>query len=304
MASVSNNEIVYRKVMEEQNQGHKTRKGLFEEIEKELKRPVVSFFTSFNFPVMIEDTDADMIEGIVQNMDLSKGLALIINSPGGSGLAAERIINICRNYSGTGEYWVIVPNKAKSAATMVCFGASKIFMGVTSELGPVDPQMHIHNSNVGIISANILVESYKDLFKRALKEDGNLEPYLQQLANYDEREIKVFESAIGLSTDIAIRSLTSGMLSDLSGEKEEVIKKRLSMFLEPKVKKMHGRPIYRDEAQSCGLIIEKMASDDRLWELVFELYVRTNNFVSTKVAKAIESLNDSFGASMPKKEGD
>ncbi|GAH14065.1 unnamed protein product, partial [marine sediment metagenome] len=44
-------------------------------------------------------------------MDLSKGLALIINSPGGSGLAAERIINVCRSYSGTEEFWAIVPNK-------------------------------------------------------------------------------------------------------------------------------------------------------------------------------------------------
>ena len=52
-------------------------------------------------------------------MDLSKGLALIISSPGGDGLAAERIINVCRHYSETKEYWAVVPNKAKSTARMV-----------------------------------------------------------------------------------------------------------------------------------------------------------------------------------------
>lgn len=64
---------------------------------------------------MIDDADADMLEGILQKLDLTNGLALLISSPGGSGLAAERIINICRNYSVTGEYSAIVPGKAKSA---------------------------------------------------------------------------------------------------------------------------------------------------------------------------------------------
>ena len=46
-------------------------------------------------------------------MDLEKGLILLISSPGGNGLAAERIINICRTYSKTGEYTVIVPGKSE-----------------------------------------------------------------------------------------------------------------------------------------------------------------------------------------------
>lgn len=119
---------VIQQVMTEQNQGHETRKRIFIELEKELKRPVVSFFTSLTFPVMIEDADADMLEGVLQKMDLSSGLVLLISSPGGDGLAAERIINICRSYSKTNDYWTIVPGKAKSAATMICFGASKIIM--------------------------------------------------------------------------------------------------------------------------------------------------------------------------------
>jgi len=55
--------VIIQQVMTEQNQGHETRRRIFVELEKELKRPVVSFFTSFRFPVMIENTDADMLEG-------------------------------------------------------------------------------------------------------------------------------------------------------------------------------------------------------------------------------------------------
>ena len=63
---------------------------------------------------------------MLRSLDLAAGLAVMINSPGGSGLAAERIINVLRSYSGTGEYWAIDPAKAKSAATMVCLGVCRI----------------------------------------------------------------------------------------------------------------------------------------------------------------------------------
>lgn len=48
---------------------------------------------------------------------------------------------MCRSYSGTDEFVAIVAGKAKSAATMICMGSSKIMMAAPSELGPVDPQI-------------------------------------------------------------------------------------------------------------------------------------------------------------------
>lgn len=286
--------LVIQQVMTEQNQGHETRKGIFIELEKELKRPVVSFFTSFKFPIMIEDTDADMLEGVLQKTDLSSGLVLFISSPGGDGLSAERIINVCRSYSKTNDYWVIVPGKAKSAATMICFGASKIIMGATSELGPIDPQLTTSkNGIVRRFSVYNVVESYDDLFSKAVKEKENLQPYLQQLANYDEREIKEFRAALSLSEDIAIRTLSSGMMKGIS---EDDIKKKIKIFLTPERTKTHGRPIYGKEALSCGLGIELKDIKEKFWTLVYELYIRTDNFVSTTAAKCIESKNHSFVA--------
>lgn len=294
-----NIEPVIQQIMTEQNQGHETRKRIIIELEKELKRPVVSFFTSFLYPVMIEDADADMLEGVLQKIDLSSGLALFISSPGGDSLAAERIINVCRSYSKTGEYWAIVPGKAKSAATMICFGASNIIMGATSELGPIDPQLT--TSEDGVVkrfSIYNVVESYDNLFSKAVKEKGNLQPYLQQLSNYDEREIKEFRAALDLSEDIAIRTLASGMMKDMT---KDDIKKKIEIFLTPKRTKTHGRPMYRDEAHKCGFKIEYKDVKDKFWETVYELYLRTNNYVQTKTAKCIESRDHSFG--IPVREG-
>src|SRR3990167_2865685 len=167
---------VIGQVLNEQNQSHETRKKIIVKLENVIGRAVISLFTSFKFPVVLSDDDADMLEAVLQTMDLSKGIALLLSSPGGSGLAAERIINICRRYSGTGNYWVIIPGKAKSAATMVSFGASKLIMGPASELGPIDPQYTIiEDGRSKRFSLYNIVQSYKDLFERATKEKGNLQ---------------------------------------------------------------------------------------------------------------------------------
>jgi len=282
-------------ILTEQGQGFDTRKNLFVKLETELKRPVISFYTSFSFPVMIEDADVAMLEDILRTIDLSNGFALVISSPGGNGLATERMVNVCRSYSKTGEYWAIVPEKAKSAATMLCFGASKIIMSGVSELGPVDPQVLIPERNIRFSVYNI-VKSYDTLFDKAVSNTtGNLQPYLQQLDRYDEREIEEFRQALSLSTDISIKILESGMMKGVERSK---IKEKIKVFLTPEETKTHGRPIYKDEAIKCGLSIESIELGTTLCKLVHELHMRSANFTSTKVTKCIESQEHSFIAAI------
>ena len=137
--SNQNSEII--SILNEVNQNYPVRQELLKLWSKlNGERNVITYFSSFQHPAaMIDDRDRDTIEGILQGMDNSKELDLIINSPGGRPLSAERIINVCRTYSKG--FRVIVPKLAKSAATMVAFGADLIILGESSELGPVDPQI-------------------------------------------------------------------------------------------------------------------------------------------------------------------
>ena len=218
---------------------------------------------------------------------------MLINSPGGDGLAAERIVNVCRSYSNTNEYSTIIAGKAKSAATMVCMWASEIMMAPPSELGPVDPQIiRTEDGEKKIFSAHSLVNLYDNLFNGALKTKGNLEPYIQQLAHFDVREISKFRSYIDLGEDIAIKSLASGMMK---GTSKKDIKRKIKVFLDPAAGTMaHGRPIYLDEAKSSGLNINEIGVNSPLWGLLYELYVRTDGFVSGNSAKAVESKIEFF----------
>ena len=146
----------HSRVAHEELQQHELRKPLLRKMKRHYGRPVVSFFTSHLHPVNIEDSDVDALENLLLHLDLSDGLMLYIDSPGGSPLAAERIIKMCRSYSGTGEFWAFVAGKAKSAATMICLGASKIIMSETAELGPVDPQFIVREGNQNRFSRLII----------------------------------------------------------------------------------------------------------------------------------------------------
>lgn len=293
-------EPIVGRVQGEQRQGHDTRKHLFTSIREKLGIPVMTYFTSMEHPVQIDDNDADIIEALLQKMALGNGIAIIISSKGGQGLAAERIIKALRSYSGTGKFTAIIPNKAKSAATMVCFGAEKIMMSPTSELGPVDPQwMTYDDDQIKVFSLFNLVKSYESLFNGAVKAKGNLQPYLQQLQRYDARQIAEFRDAIDLSKDISIRSLESGMMS---GRTRKQIEKDISVFLTPQTTKTHGRPIYADEAQACKLEIDLMDVSSDLWKDIYELYVRSDVYTRAEAAKCVETEEFAFSQPVPRRE--
>lgn len=291
---------VFSRIQDEIHQGRGTRRDLYVELEKALDKHVVAFFTSFLWPVTISDADPDMIEEVLANLPRDgKGFVLLINSPGGEGIAAERIVNVCRSYGPNNTFSVIVPKKAKSAATMVCFGAESIGMSKTSELGPVDPQIVVSNDKgqpVSVHAAHEIIESYEDLLTKANRTKGRVEPFLQQLARFDAKDIRRIRSAQALATNISIKSLKTGVMSNRS---EAAIEKLLRPFLDPTYTKMHSRPIYHDVALQCGLPVELHDLKGQVWPIVSALYMRLNQFVNHHASKIVETADDMYSAPMP-----
>jgi ATP-dependent protease ClpP protease subunit len=273
----------------EVSQRWELRKELIRRIGQRLRGKVIVYLTSFySEEVMIQDKDAEMIENILSVEHDSGKILLVINSPGGSGLAAERIANVCRAYSD-GDFEVIVPHMAKSAASVICFGASRIHMSRTAELGPVDPQLkYIDDAGQEQwISAAEYVRSYDELMEKAVSGQAKrLETVIQQLSRYDARQIEKLRSAQALSENISIKLLKSGMMSRYS---EEMIKARISPFLIQQQTASHGRMISMDEARNCGLRIKEIELRSDLWSWIWELYIRADWALSTRCIKILES---------------
>src|SRR5215469_115603 len=90
-----------------------------------------------------------LFEELLFNASPEQDLHLLLWSPGGDGEVAVRLVRSaqarCRALT------VIVPDIAKSAATLLILGADRILMGPTSDLGPVDPQFQV--SEFEVVSA-------------------------------------------------------------------------------------------------------------------------------------------------------
>lgn len=111
----------------------------------------------------------------------------------------------------------------------------------TSELGPVDPQIAISEAGqVKRFFVYNIVTSYEELFKKAVNDKkGNLEPYLQQLHHYDERDIREFKAALDLSEDIALRTLSTGMMRGMDHADIKRKLKKIEKKIAPFVKRGH-----------------------------------------------------------------
>ena len=64
---------------------------------------------------------------------------LLLQSPGGDIDIAEKLVYLCRARAKA--FRMIVPESAKSAATLIALAGDVIVMSDTSELGPIDPQV-------------------------------------------------------------------------------------------------------------------------------------------------------------------
>src|SRR5262249_3211711 len=114
----------------------------------------------------INDEDKNGFMMAVHKLDRTKGLDLILHTPGGDIAATESIVDYLRQMFGK-DMRAIVPQIAMSAGTMLACSCKKILMTKHSNLGPIDPHL-----------SNIPAQGVIDEFNRAYKEiynDGNID---------------------------------------------------------------------------------------------------------------------------------
>lgn len=283
----------------EVKQGHSLRRSLFSQISKNFeRRHVVSFYTRFGSGVGIDDSDPEMLNTLLGGSKKAKEkkILFMIDSPGGDPLAAEKIIKILSEFSGN-DYWVLIPGVAKSAATMICLGASKIILSPISEMGPIDLQVARGNS---LVSTHSIVTAYDKLIEKGigLGQDLRIEPILQQLQQFEAPEIEHFRRINNLSSDMAQKVLKRCMLKKV-GVAE--IKKLIKIFVDPERSKVHGRPIYYSDLKEIDrkrkFNLDLLEMTGQVWQIITEYHTRVKSHLRvTKAAKLIESDETSFVA--------
>ncbi|WP_295723679.1 ATP-dependent Clp protease proteolytic subunit [uncultured Methanobrevibacter sp.] len=94
-------------------------------------------------PTSISIDDLYTIKDILRN-DKSEKLSFYIETPGGSGVAAEEIAQFLRNKYDYVDF--IIVGECKSAGTILAMCGDEIYLNDTGSLGPIDAQIQIGRS--------------------------------------------------------------------------------------------------------------------------------------------------------------
>lgn len=266
------------------------RRKYIEELSQYTGRNVITYYSGWlskqDHGINADITDSDMtgFMNAVNGLDCSKGLDLILHTPGGFPEAAEAIVNYLRSKFNS-DIRVIVPQLAMSAGTMMACSASVIIMGKHSSLGPIDPQFN------GIPAYNIKCE-FEDA-KDDLAENPNNAPYWAiKLQQYPAAFMKTAIDAIDLASDLATQWLGTCMYDKDKKEDEAIIKNIVSNLNEHENSKIHGRHLNIDFCKSIGLKIQALEDDEDLQDRVLSLhhaYMLTLD--SSPAIKIIENQN-------------
>lgn len=153
------------------------RKAIYKKIEAGRKTSVIAYSTS-NRQGCGSQISADVPDVLLEHLDCignTDRISLILYTLGGDTLAAWNIINLIREFCK--ELEVIIPNKCRSAGTLMALGANVIIMTKQATLGPIDPSLNsplnpiIPHSNPAQ-QLPVSVESVKGYFDMLKEEVG------------------------------------------------------------------------------------------------------------------------------------
>lgn len=232
--------------------------------------------------VDINDLDMTGFMNALKGMDCSKGLDLILHTPGGNPAAAEAIVSYLRSKFNF-NIRVIVPQLAMSAGTMVACAAKEIIMGKQSSLGPIDPQFS------GIPAYNIKME-FEEAQKDLANNPKNEQYWKIKLQQYPAAFLKTAIDAIALSSELVEEWLGSCMFNKDNPEEKRIIDNIVHKLNEHDASKNHGRHFNIDFCKSIGLKIRPMEEDNILQDKILSVHHAFMLSISgPKVVKIIES---------------
>lgn len=220
-----------------------------------------SFLTDDSEETFIDSFDKNGFMSVIKDLDKSKGLDLILHTPGGSVAATESIIDYIHSVFGH-DIRAIIPQISMSGGTMIACSCKEILMGKHSSLGPVDPQI------LDIAAKDIIKEF--ELAKKETSKSPELIPFWEiLLSKYPENILIECENAIKWSEYILEKSLKYSMFKNDCQNKIDKIKHELITSTNTKD---HRQNLSAKKCQEIGLKIRYLEDDEELQDIVLSIH--------------------------------
>jgi ATP-dependent protease ClpP protease subunit len=226
----------------------------------------------------VNDKDKSGFMLTINKLDRTKGLDLVLHTPGGDIAATESLVDYLYSMFEK-DIRVIVPQISMSAGTMIALAAKEIMMGKHSNLGPIDPQMG------GLACQAVLNE-----FQQA-KEDIKKNPHSAALwqviiSKYHPTFLGACKQAIEWSELMVLDWLKYNMCNGDENKAKEIIK----IFSDHSKHKAHARHISVKECKSAGLKIIDLENNQNLQDAILTTHhAFMHTFLNTHCVKIIEN---------------
>ena len=230
-------------------------------------------------PNTLSIDDLYTIKDILRNDD-SKKLSFYIETPGGSGEAAEEIAKLLRNKYDYVDF--IIVGECKSAGTILAMCGDEIYLNDTGSLGPIDAQIQIGRS---IGSAHDYMKWVESKMEEANKY-GQLNNFdALMVAQITPNELVGVQHSLDFGKELVTNFLkeykfknweiteTEGKLvvDALRQERAEEIAEKLANHSQWK---SHGRALKIDTLRKdIGLKIEDLSDDSKVCDVVERIQV-------------------------------
>jgi len=229
----------------------------------------------------VHDADKNGFMTVIHELDLTKGLDLILHTPGGETAATESLVYYLRKMFGD-DIRAIVPQLAMSAGTMIACSCKEIIMGEHSSLGPIDPQL-------GGMPAHGVVEEFNRAHEEIKADNTRAFVWQPIIQKYNPTLIGECEKAIQWSEEMTKEWLTTGMLK---GDPEAYSKADaiITELGDHALTKSHARHLSPERCKKIGLNISMLEDDIKLQDSVLSVHhACIHTFSSTGAIKIIEN---------------
>ena len=251
-------------------------------------RNVIAYYSGFLSKPRIEgieitDDDKNAFMLCIHELDRTKGLDLILHTPGGSVAATESLVVYLRAMFGS-DIRAIIPQIAMSAGTMLSCSCKEIVMAKHSSLGPVDPHFN------GIPAVGVL-EEIKKAFEQIKADPVYAQVWGPVLSRLTPSFVQQCEWAVERSKEFVGEALGQNMFNGLPArEKSRKINKVKRELTDLSANKGHDRHFHIDDCRNMGLNVLALEDSPEFQDLVLTVHhCYMHTLTNTPAFKIIEN---------------
>lgn len=283
---------ILTQIQREQAAGHemannatdRIRRKYLADLHAKTGRNIIAYYSGFLSKSIggteISDEDKNGFMTTIHSLDRTKGLDLILHTPGGDIASTQSIVDYLHKMFKK-DIRAFVPQIAMSAGTMIACSCKEIWMGKQSNLGPIDPHVN------GVPAYGVLTE-----FRTACREAKNparAEMWGKIIAQYRPTFLLRCKNAIKWSNDFVEQQLAGVMFAGQPDAKKKA-KEIVKGLSHVPTNKTHARHIHYDECKKMNLEVRELESDQHLQDLVLTVHhCYMHVFMTGPCYKAIEN---------------